>query len=475
MPPQTARIDFAAGQSPSVDQLAGATPQSVNVLFDDGGAIHLRPGIAPWDAFDASPLLDEETSVDGIIPYGGALVYATSDRHIHAQLAGVGVDLSDGTSATLLDGNRRPVFAATRTRLVATGGGAPQKWDGVSVLSERLGGSPPASSHVAAIASRLVLNPSGVTGQIQWSEPGETPGHETWPALNFAELEARPDPLPALYENTNELIGLGTETVQMMGPDPGFTFSPVRTYNEGCAAPYSFVQADEKFAFLDAKRRILYSNGRSFQPISGPIANELAALSRVDDCWAFRVEREWNLFVWVFPSAGRAFCWDVASTKWTEWRGWRGGRWAAFAGRSYAYWPDENLHLIGLADGTIGRLDWASTTDGDAPVRGEITTGFEDRGTMRWKHCHRVTLRFRRGLGALDRDPPPRCELVWRDDTGAWGDPMPLDLGNSDDLTPTVEIYSLGRYRQRQWRLTMSDNVPLTLAAVEETFEVLEN
>lgn len=472
-----ARIDFAAGQQSSLEQLGGAMPQAVNVLFDDAGTVSLRPGISAWEDFGASPLLDAATDVEGMIPYRNYLVYVTSDRKIHAQLSpGLGVDLSDGTAATQLDGSTRPVFAAARSRLVIAGSGLLQKWDGAAALTARLGGSPPAASHVAAISQRLVVNTLGNTGQIQWSEPGEVTGHETWPGLNFAELEARPDPLPALYENTNELIGLGTQTVQMMSPDPGFIFSPARTWGEGCGAPYSFVQADEKFAFMDAKRRIIYSNGRSFEPISDPaLTATLAALGRVDDCWGFRMQSNaWNLFVWVFPTDGRTFCWDVDSKKWCEWRGFAAGRWTGFAARSHVYWPDKNLHLVGLADGTIGRFDFTATTDNGAPVRAEVTTGFQDRGTMNWKHCQALKLRFKRGLGAVGRNPPPACEISWRDDLGAFQTPWTLNLGNADDPAPVVEIRTLGRYRQRQWRLTMSADVPLTLSAVEEQFEILE-
>jgi hypothetical protein len=60
-----ALIDFASGQRSSDEQLAGAIPQSVNVLVDGKGAIHLRPGISEWSDFDEPPSHDDETSVDG--------------------------------------------------------------------------------------------------------------------------------------------------------------------------------------------------------------------------------------------------------------------------------------------------------------------------------------------------------------------------------------------------------------------------
>ena len=470
MAEQKSKLDFAGGQNSSSEQLGGAIPLTSNLLVDATGALHLRPGIAAWSDFGRSPAFDSTVSVDGVDVWNGYPIYVTSDRKIHAQIGpGNGIDLSDATAATQLDGVNRPVICPTRTRVVIAGGGALQKWEGVAFpLSARLGGTPPAATHVVAISQRLVVNPVGLSGQIQWSDPGESPGHETWLG-EFLELESKPDPLPALYQNTGELIGLGTESVQTLGPDPAEIFSNVRTWEAGCPAPYSYAKAEEEFGFLDHHYRIQLSNGRAYKAISDPfISATLKALPRVDDCWGFHISiGSWDLMVWVFPSVGRTFVWD--NTRWSEWAGFSGG-WAA---KSYAHWPDENLHLIGLGDGTIGLLDPDTTTDNGQPIVGEAYTGFDDHGVDNWKQHISTRLMFRRGIGD-GSVPPPKCQLFWRDSTGAWEDPYELDLGNPDDPNPVVEVRSLGTYRTRQWRIRMSDSVPLTFIGAIVTFEVLE-
>jgi hypothetical protein len=469
-----AKIDFATGQRSSDEQLAGAIPQSVNVLVDGAGAIHLRPGIATWSDFDPSPSYDATTSVDGIVVWNEMPVYVTSDRRIHAQVGpGNGVDASNATAATQLDGPDRPVLISTRNMAVIAGGGLLQKWEGPGApLSARLGGSPPAATHVVAISQRLVVNPVGTTGQIQWSEAG---AYETWIG-EFKELESKPDPLPALYENTGELIGGGTETVQTLAPDPAEIFASVRTWSSGFGAPYSFAANDETFGFLDSRNRIQLGNGRSYIPISDKgITESLQALSTTEDCWGFRAQiAGWNLLGWHFPTVGRTFVWDLDRQTWQEWRGYANGQWTGWAAKSMTFWPSQKLHLVGLGDGTIGKLDTSTVTDNGQPIVGEIYSGFQDHGTDNWKQNISVRFMFRRGIGTVGATPGPRCQLFWRDSTGAWEDPYELGLGDASDPTPVIEVRSLGTYRTRQWRLRFSDSVPVTFVGAIETVEVLE-
>lgn len=473
---QKAPIDFASGQKSSLDQLAGAIPQSVNVLVDQAGAIHLRPGISSWSDFGASPSFDATTSVDAITVWNGYPVYVTSDRRFHAQLSpGYGIDISDATATTHLDGPDRPILITTRLRVIAAGGGALQKWEGTGNTA-RLGGSPPAATHVVAISQRLVVNPIGSSGEIQWSDPGETIGHETWNG-EFLELESKPDPLSALYTNTGELVGFGTTTVQTLAPDPAEIFNSIRTWENGMLAPYSFAQNDETFGFMDNLRRIQLANGRSYQPISDPaLTATLGALETVSDCWGFRMKIDsWDLLGWNFPTVGRTFVFDTGLKAWFEWRGFSQGQWTAWAAKSHFYWSDENQHLIGLGDGTIGLMDAESSSDNGVPIVGEIYSGFSDHGVDNYKQNISVRLMFRRGVGAFGQTPAPKCQLFWRDSIGGWEEPMEIDLGNQNDTAPVVEVRSLGAYRTRQWRLRFSDNVPLTFVGAIETFEVLES
>jgi len=457
-------IPLGVSQDSSIEEMGGAAPLSANVLADAGGSVRRRPGISSWSDF---PAPSTTSPVIGMAVYGDALVYVTQDRKIHAWLAsGLVQELSDATAATQLDGGTRPTFAITQERITIAGGGALQTWQGTG-LSTRLGGSPPAATHVVGANTRLIVNVRDNSGRVQWSDPG-IGGHESWPALNFLELESRPDPLPALYSDTNELVGIGSQSVQYLVADAVAGFVSSRTVSSGTVAPYSFCQSDEVSRFMDDRKRIVESDGRSITPVSSPaITKTLRDLDAVSDTWAFHAHiGAYNLAVWVMPTAGRSFAYNVESKTWSEWRArTSNGLWFPLGFSSYCYFPQHDLHLVGMADGRIMKLDMDATTDDGDLLYGEMVSGFLDRGSGRLKLCEAVKLTFRHTPGTS-----PRVSLSWRDDTGAYGNPIDFTVTSSGML----EIRSLGTYRQREYRLTMSDDAPLTLVAATEDYQMLE-
>ena len=109
---------------------------------------------------------------------------------------------------------------------------------------------------------------------------------------------------------------------------------------------------------------------------------------------------------------------------------------------------------------------------GDPIIAEESPPGFQDpSGSDLTKTNVSTRFYFKRGLTGVAA-PGPRCELFWRNDTGAWQGPEYLSLGDPDDPNPVLEVRGLGSYRVRQWRLRMSDSVPLTLVRAIETAEL---
>lgn len=471
-------VDFAAGLS-SLEELQGAAPKLINFLPAPDGSLRIRPLVQPWSDFPApAPAGDP---IVGLTIWKGNVVYVSQNattgvRKLWAwQGPSNVIALSDSTSATQLEGTGRPVFTMDSDRVVVAGGGAPQKWDGTG-LSSRLGGSPPNVSHLGYAATRFIGNASDLSGILYWTPPG-VGNHETWnTSLDFAEAESAPDAVVGLYTAANEAFAFGQSTTQIFVPDPETAFSTTTaSLSVGCAAPYSPLNCDSTFSWLDDRRRFVDSDARQFNLLSSPtLAKSVSKLGTVADCWGARIRIDaWDLLVWTFPTEGKTLCYDRSTKKWSEWLSFDGVNWTPWVGQSYVYWPDENLHLVGLADGTIGTLSLDATVELSQGVKAVSRTGFMDGGTSNRKLSKVLRLKLRRGTTATTSSTVPVAEIAYRDDLGAFVGRQQFSLG-AGDYAPVIERWGLGQYRTRQYELTFMGSAEFVLSEAKEMLEPCE-
>jgi hypothetical protein len=500
------------------------TGMKSGILFqvDGAGALYesnyfqLQNDILPAGIDSDDVLLERITALpdwpgpptDASLPAStGNAVIVTENRRIHALMSTGGyMALSDpDDSTTWLDGGLRPSFVQGRNMLVIAGGGAIQKWAGAG-LSARLentglpgasdmgllgytgpGGDPPEATHVCGVAQRLLAKCANQSGQIWWSGPLEE--YENWDmaygGASFIQAAAKPDPLVALHDNTNEVFAFGELTLQVFDPtntavdsnDPTNTldFSPNRTMNLGLIASDSVVPHDDNFVMLDRLRRFVLTDARTYNDISRNITQLLRDLGKVDDCWGFKMRfGRFDCLVWFFPTEGYGLIWDAQSGNWSEWRAWDRGPKKVTITSAYN-WAEHDAFLLGLADGSIVKLDDTVTTDLGAPIEVELTSGFENHGTNAQKHTHMASFTFKRaffptanaGAGA----PEGHVRIWCRDNEGKWRAIAYKVL--SDGKSPCVQIRSLGVYRTRQWRVRYTGDDEFQLVKAEEELEVL--
>lgn len=473
MPSQ--QLFFGNAQQSGNQQLAGASPLAVNVLVDGVGAVRRRPAIAAWSGFPASP--PSSSPVIGIGSFAGDIYYVNADREIYRIATGGGgggvTALSGGGAETYLLGTGRPQFAETAFRLVIAGGDVPSKVDLGATGAARLGGSPPVGTQVAALNQRIFLNnytDASTLGRIDYSRPGNA-GNESFGNLQFKPAEGRPDPIVALKDNANELWAFGETTLQVFSPDPTGVIAPGRSLNRGISAADSVIRVDDNFAFLDEKRDIVTSDGRSTQVLSEGIAGTLDRIATVSDCWGFRgIGDQWALLGWQFPSDGRTFVLQEGGG-WAQWNGWDStSGYTVFPIVSHYYWPAENLNLVGLINGQIAKLDFDATSDLGEILKAEVHTGFLNHNTDAVKKCDVLRLTLRRGHTSSSS---AQVLLYWRDNLAGFIGPKVVPLSNARGIF-TVELRSLGYYRARQWRLEFTDTADFVLARAEETYTVGE-
>lgn len=475
-------IDFSNQLSSSYDELGGASPQALNVVIDPNGVVQRRPGISAYPAAPSSVV--DAHGIIGLYAVDDGRLFAVGNnslrRSIYKLTAGGAVSLTNGGTTELI-GPNRPTFAETQTLLVIAGGSLIQKITLGNEASDRLGGTPPNSTHVAANSSRLLANDFTLDRtKVRFSgisQGSDITGYETWNVTGissdggFFTAEARPDDVVAVFENTNEIFVWGVDNVQVFTPDATNIFSPAATREFGTPAPYSIIKADQEFWWFDQNRRFISSDGRTFQNLEGPIKKRLDQLGTITDCFGYRVLTSYlDCLVWTFPTDGATFCYQKGGG-WSEWTSYDPalGNYVPYIVTAHHLRRDGGINVVGTADGHVGMLDVGATSEFGKSIIAETRTGFLDRGSDNRKLCKSVKVSMRRATdvtGAVG-------ELYYRDKLGPWTGPLTIGFSDSTDAGIVQEFRSLGIYNRRQWRFVFGGSAGLSLVRVQEEFETL--
>lgn len=470
----TKAISFGAGQASGYDELIGATPAFINAV-PEGDGFRARPGLKAI----AVPACG--SAVQAMAVFGGRLVFVAADRNVYTVDANLSPVRLDGATANVLGTAKPTIYSAGDFCLIA-GGSTPQVVT-KAFASVRLTGTtetpPPSATDIAMNTSRIVAITEG-TDEFYWSGPIQG-GITDWDTeLEFASAEARPDYNVAIRDTANELWLFGKTTTQIFQPDPDSTYAPAVSNDVGCAARDSVVRVENMMAWLDDKLRFQLSDGRTVgdtTDISKPIKTSLEALVSVGDCWGFRARiSQHDLLIWVFPTAGKTFCYDIAQKAWCEFRGWANGRWVPFAPTAYCWWQEKRMHVVGMPDGSLRELTFSAATDqGGQDIPWRVRTGYSDHGENNHKDTQQVQVRVR---PTLSSDDPSAAIIVklsmrWRDDLGSFCDPVTMESARAAECT--LRFWPVGApYVTRQYEFAGDAERVAFVASAKETMSMQE-
>jgi len=487
-------VPFGNFQQSGHESMAGASPLAVNVVADAAGAVHRRPATGPRAR--GAPLVSEVSPIVGLHSTALGRLFAVDAPAPFSriyEIAGTSVYNLSELPQTQLLGGRRPVFAETEAMLVIAAGAVPTKvLLSTPAQASPLGGVPASASHVVAHESRLLINDvaSRNTVHYSWQASGSSiAGHEDWhieednpDSGGFFLAEARPDPVVALHENTNEIFAFGTTNLQIYTANAdsgGFTYLAANAREFGCSAPYSVIKYDQNFAFIDGYRRVVVTDGRDFQVISQDIQQTLDDIVDFSDAFGYRVTLgPVDALCWCSPKDGRTFAYQISSKSWALWMSWDDAtnNFSPLLIRCAIRVPETGVVLAGCAniDQMVGTVPTGNVYTlrndkfVDESVSGKIVarvdTGFLDRGTNGRKLCRALRLTWRGSPG-----PDTAAFVQWRDDGGPWEHQRQIEIGYGSE----VILRSLGVYRRRQWRVTFEGEAELVLVRAEEEFELL--
>lgn len=471
------RIEIGPMQMSGHSALAGAAPVAINVVIDGAGAVSRRPGIAAHPDYDSTVSTEPVIGLH-VLPNGEYLTFAGNlpgDYDV-SRVASTGLrKLADMT------GSSRPVTVETEAAVMWSDGRRPNMVNLKTLKVESLGPNPPQASHLVANSSRILANDvvRQVT-QLNYTAPstGEsTAGHEVWNDItnalgtaSFVSAEANPEPVVALAANSNEVFAFKKTVATSFVPDASAIFSPASTREVGCSAPYSIISDDSAFAWIDQRRRIVHSDMRSVAVISDPIQRTLDEMVRVDDAWGFRFNQGYvDALVWQFPTDGRTFAYQK-EIGWGQWMGQAAGMPVAFPVSSHVHDSGRRLNVVGTSDGQLGILTLDSQDDLGEPIGAHVQTGYISHETSQRKTCVALRVALERAKESTENST---VGVSWRSDGESWEGPIHIGMGKDSDRATTVELRSLGVYRRRQWRFSFHGPQTLTVASVEEEFQVL--
>jgi len=468
------QVNTSGGQVSGVDDLSSAASSVVNWEVDDAGINRPRPGLASYTATGLGA-----SKVIGLFHWAAYVLIVTEDRYIWAINDSVPEyvqPLSTAAAATHLEGSQRPTFVGGDDYVYIAGGGRIMRWNTSLPSAELISGSP-ACTHIATLGNYLVANDLSAPSVFRWSDIGEG-AWTSWPAANASSVDARPDPIVAIYENTNEVLVFGSETTQVyaIGSDATLPFDRISAVSTGLGAPYACALIGEEFAVLDSARQLCMTDGRSFTPFGDAVKNDIDSLSTRSDCWAYYEARGQQVYViFRFPTARRTFVYDLRAQKTLERAYYLAPFQTDWPVGAYLYWPRYNYHLFGstLAAGGLMRFDPTSRQDLGGPLVCERTEGWHDFGTQARKASSRVRAIMRRGTAA-EGATPGALEVRVQNDDSAWSAWKQLSIGAPGDYGQKADTFATnGIFRRRRYATRFSTTEDFSLVSLHDDIREL--
>lgn len=290
-----------------------------------------------------------------------------------------------------------------------------------------------------------------------------------WDGLDFASAEGAPDNTVGIIVDHREVWLFGDTSAEVWVDTGNADFPFERSGNtfieHGCAAAGTIAKLDNTVFWLgggDTGPGIVWrANGYTPLRISThALEYAIAQYGNVSDAFALTYQQEGHgFYVLTFPTAGKTWCYDVATQLWHE--------------RAYSA-PDTGIesqwrpschvmlgsqHLVGdCQDGRMYVLDLDYfTDDGDAILRLRATATQDQLQTRLFFHELHVDMEA--GVGLPDGSPATLMLRYSNDGAHTWSNVKEASVGLSGQYGARARFRRLGQGRNRTWEISMTDPV----------------
>jgi hypothetical protein len=298
--------------------------------------------------------------------------------------------------------------------------------------------------------------------------------------LDFSSAEGAPDILLNVISDHRNLWLFGSRSIEVWFDSGAELFPFARIEGafipHGLAAQYSPVKAENTLCWLgrdDQGKDVFWrASGYTPQRISThAVEQAIQRYGKTSDCTGFSYQQDGHSFaVWNFPTGNATWVYDFATNLWHE-RAYTGD-FALERGRPELYAFAFDQHVV--SDYASGKVYAMTPTalDDDGRVITKIRSAPYLSDELKNLFVSQVTIDIQTGTAAADQ-PEPTCMLQWSDDGGqTWSNEHWRGLGLTGQARKRVIWRRLGHTRQRIFRWTMTDRIPVAL--VDAFIEVVE-
>lgn len=283
-------------------------------------------------------------------------------------------------------------------------------------------------------------------------------------ALDYATAEGAPDNTVAVLSDHRELWVFGENSTEVWfnSGDPGFPFERMQGafIERGTAACHTIRAVDSSVYWLGDDGIIYRAAGYQPRRLSTH-AMETAIADHRGDAFAFDYTEEGHKFyVITFPRLKQTWCYDIATGLWHERKHYHWGRHPASC-----YARAFGVHLVGnFQSGMIHILDMAANDDDGDPIE-RIAVSPPMHNNRQRVMLHSLELDMSSGVGITHgQGDNPQAMLQWSDDGGeTWSNEHWSGIGRMGRYLTRVIWRRLGSFRQRQFKVVISDPVPVVV------------
>lgn len=315
------------------------------------------------------------------------------------------------------------------------------------------------ANHVVFMDGYFIFNRAG-TGQFFISALYDT----TTDPLDFATAESAPDDTIGLSVFSNQLWLFGQKTIEIWynSGDALFPFSRVSggVINRGCLFNGSIKKGYSTLYFVGDDGLVYGIGMSSYVPqristyaIEKDIMGETQGYSFVFTQYGH------EFYMLHLPNNERTWCYDVVNALWHERR-------STVINPTFLV-PEQKRHisrsftdgfgykLVGSRlDGKLYFLDKNSAKDnGQVMVREMVSSPIFKEN--RWLKCSMFEVIAE---CTIKSDSNPLAILQWSDDTQSWSDGVQMVIGKLGDNNFRYVARRLGRFRNRSFRVTITDD-----------------